>query len=61
MSKPIVSLEDSFDKIVLEISSKRMGATVVMDGENICGIITDGDIRRALKTRKKFIVQKHLI
>lgn len=58
MSKPIVSLEDSFDKIVLEISSKRMGATVVMDGENICGIITDGDIRRALKNKEKIYSSK---
>ena len=30
-----------------------MGAAVVMDGEKICGIITDGDIRRALKKNKK--------
>lgn len=51
-SRPIVNLHDGFEKIVLEISSKRMGATVVMDGESICGIITDGDIRRALKNNK---------
>lgn len=51
-SRPIVNLDDGFEKIVLEISSKRMGATVVMDGESICGIITDGDIRRALKNNK---------
>ena len=29
-SRPIVNLDDGFEKIVLEISSKRMGATVVM-------------------------------
>ena len=51
-SRPIVNLNDGFEKIVLEISSKRMGASVVMDGESICGIITDGDIRRALKNNK---------
>ena len=51
-SRPIVNLDDGFEKIALEISSKRMGATVVMDGESICGIITDGDIRRALKNNK---------
>jgi arabinose-5-phosphate isomerase len=33
----------------LEISQKRVGATLVIDHENIQGIITDGDIRRFIE------------
>ena len=51
-SKPSVKLSDGFEKIILEISSKRLGATVVVDGNNIKGIITDGDIRRFLENKK---------
>ena len=50
-SKPTVELDDGFDKIILEISSKRLGATVVVDKDSIKGIITDGDIRRFLENR----------
>ena len=50
-SKPTVELNDGFEKIILEISSKRLGATVVMEKNNIKGIITDGDIRRFLNNK----------
>jgi len=50
-SKPTVELDDGFDKIILEISSKRLGATVVVDKDSIKGIITDGDIRRSLENK----------
>jgi arabinose-5-phosphate isomerase len=37
-------------EIIYEISSKRLGAAVVIDEEqNIKGIITDGDLRRMLE------------
>lgn len=47
--KPKVNLSSSVREVILEISSKRLGATCVLDehGE-IAGIITDGDIRRML-------------
>ena len=32
----------------MEISEKMLGATAVMDGDKILGIVTDGDIRRML-------------
>lgn len=50
-SKPTVELDDGFDNIILEISSKRLGATVVVDKDSIKGIITDGDIRRSLENK----------
>ncbi len=46
--KPQVSPDASLSDVILEISSKRLGATAVMDGDKLCGIITDGDIRRML-------------
>ncbi|MBK8625232.1 MAG: KpsF/GutQ family sugar-phosphate isomerase [Saprospiraceae bacterium] len=50
--KPKVYLSDNIRKVILEISSKRLGATAVMDdNENLKGIITDGDLRRMLETK----------
>jgi arabinose-5-phosphate isomerase len=48
--KPVVQSNASFKDVIIEISKKRLGATAVVDNENkIIGIITDGDIRRALE------------
>lgn len=47
--KPLVQPDSTMREIIYEISSKRLGATVVMDGDAIVGIITDGDIRRMLE------------
>ena len=46
--KPEVQVDDDMRSVILEISSKRLGATAVLDGEKLAGIITDGDIRRML-------------
>jgi len=46
---PLVDINDSLKKVILEISSKRLGATAVTENDILCGIITDGDIRRALE------------
>jgi arabinose-5-phosphate isomerase len=47
---PKVSLEENIQNVIVEISSKRMGATAVLDAqEQITGIITDGDLRRMLQ------------
>ena len=48
--KPKVALNATFHDTLIEISSKRLGATVVMDEfEQIAGMVTDGDIRRAFE------------
>ncbi|MEM9544972.1 MAG: KpsF/GutQ family sugar-phosphate isomerase [Bacteroidota bacterium] len=48
--KPIVSTNDKLTDIIYEISSKRLGATCVLDDSKaIAGIITDGDIRRLIQ------------
>lgn len=49
--KPAVSVSDGIRKIIVEISRGRLGATAVLDGDSLSGIITDGDIRRLLETK----------
>lgn len=48
--KPRVSTEAPLKEIILEISGKRLGATAVLHPttDALCGIITDGDLRRML-------------
>ncbi|EON76938.1 Arabinose 5-phosphate isomerase [Lunatimonas lonarensis] len=47
--RPSVHLEADLKEVILEISSKRLGATVVLDpSDQVVGIITDGDLRRML-------------
>lgn len=47
--KPIVKPDDSIKSVIMEISSKRLGATAVVDNGNLVGVITDGDLRRMLE------------
>ena len=47
---PQVSEDTPVKDAIVEISQKMLGVTAVMRGETIVGIITDGDIRRMLKT-----------
>ncbi len=47
--KPQVGLEASLSEVILEISSNRLGATIVLEGEKVQGVITDGDLRRMLE------------
>ncbi|HLN52461.1 MAG TPA: KpsF/GutQ family sugar-phosphate isomerase [Lentimicrobium sp.] len=46
--KPEVQAGDDMKSVILEISSKRLGCTAVLDSKKLVGIITDGDIRRML-------------
>jgi arabinose-5-phosphate isomerase len=47
---PMVGPDAPIKEIILEISSKRLGCTSVVDGNKILlGIITDGDLRRSLQ------------
>ena len=47
--RPQVSPKTKMKDVIVEISRKRLGATVVIDGNIIVGMITDGDIRRMLE------------
>ena len=46
---PKVNKLDTFQNVIIEISSKRMGAVCVVENNKILGIITDGDLRRYLQ------------
>ena len=50
--KPMVYTNDTLKKAIDEISSKMLGATVIMNQKKIVGIITDGDVRRILSKYK---------
>lgn len=47
--KPLVEEKDTIPRVIMEISSRRLGAAVVIKNGNISGIITDGDLRRMLQ------------
>jgi len=49
VEKPQVEVSSSLQDVIIEISSKRLGATVVMEAGEIAGLITDGDLRRMLQ------------
>ena len=46
--RPEVGPDDSLTRVIIEMTHKRLGATVVMENERLLGIITDGDLRRML-------------
>jgi len=48
--RPVVGPDAGIRETILEMTSKRLGAAVVVDGsEAILGIVTDGDLRRMLQ------------
>ena len=47
--KPQVNADDSIKSVIVEISSKRLGATAVIKNGELVGVITDGDLRRMLE------------
>ncbi|OYT11266.1 MAG: D-arabinose 5-phosphate isomerase [Bacteroidetes bacterium 4572_112] len=47
--KPMVGLDANIREIIIEISTKRLGTTAVIEGNKLQGIITDGDIRRMMQ------------
>lgn len=46
---PRVTPSTKIKDVILEISNKRLGATAVIDKDQIVGMITDGDLRRMLE------------
>lgn len=59
MEIPVVRLKTVYQDIVAEIDQKRLGFTcVVTEQGSLCGIITDGDIRRTLVRWEKDAFQR---
>ena len=46
--RPEVGPDDNLTRVIIEMTHKRLGATVVCQDNSISGIITDGDLRRML-------------
>lgn len=57
--RPVVYLESDIQTTIIEMTSKRLGVTAVINQQNkLVGIITDGDLRRMLKEEKNTQTQK---
>lgn len=51
---PSVGPAAAIPDVIYEISRKKLGLAVVVDGENrLLGIVTDGDLRRLMEKRRK--------
>jgi arabinose-5-phosphate isomerase len=46
---PQVTSQTGIQDTIIEITSKKMGITAVMENKGLVGIITDGDLRRAFQ------------
>ena len=55
---PLVSYDSTVDELILTMTKKRLGAVCVMNDEKMVGIITEGDLRRALAHKEKFFTMK---
>ena len=49
VAAPKVTVDATIQEVIVEISGKRLGATAVMEGDQLAGVITDGDLRRMLE------------
>lgn len=47
--KPSVHPQSLINEVIVEMTSKRLGAAAVIEEGNIIGMITDGDLRRMLQ------------
>ena len=55
---PIVNKNSNIKKVVMKISTGKLGCVIVMDGKKICGFISDGDMNRAIKKYKNIFSKK---
>ena len=49
--KPMVASDTLISEVIVEMTTKRLGATAVIDDGEIKGMITDGDLRRMLQVQ----------
>ena len=56
---PAVKLDTPFKDVIYEISSKRLGVTTVVDeAGRLAGIVTDGDLRRAIERHEDVLATR---
>ncbi|RLD47031.1 MAG: D-arabinose 5-phosphate isomerase [Bacteroidetes bacterium] len=52
---PKVHVDELISDVIIEISSKRLGATAVLDNnDHLVGVITDGDLRRMIQSHPNY-------
>ena len=49
---PIVSLNQKISETIIEISKTKQGIAVAIDNGKIAGVVTDGDVRRAMQKKQ---------
>ncbi|MBV5302915.1 MAG: KpsF/GutQ family sugar-phosphate isomerase [Chlorobium sp.] len=53
---PVVTTQASVAELILEMTSKRYGVSAVVNSKGaLCGIFTDGDLRRLVQSGKEFL------
>ncbi|MEG2848375.1 MAG: KpsF/GutQ family sugar-phosphate isomerase, partial [Bacilli bacterium] len=55
---PIVETYSDMDNVIMTMTKKRLGVVCIVKDDVLLGIITEGDIRRALKMKDKFFTLK---
>jgi len=50
---PIVTLDMKISDTIIEISKTKQGIAVAVENGNIAGVVTDGDVRRAMQNMKE--------
>lgn len=51
---PQVDASESISNVIIEISSKRLGTTAVIENNSLIGVITDGDLRRMIQEHPNY-------
>ena len=49
---PIVSRDTKVSDTIIEISKTKQGIAVALDNDQIVGVVTDGDVRRAMQNKQ---------
>lgn len=49
---PVVSLDSKLSDTIIEISKTKQGIAVAIEDGKIAGVVTDGDVRRAMQNRQ---------
>ena len=55
-SVPRVTPQAKMPDVIYEMSRKKLGVTTVADGDELLGVISDGDLRRLLESRGKDVL-----
>jgi arabinose-5-phosphate isomerase len=59
---PLTQADASLTEAIIEISSRRLGVTAVIDdGMRVLGIVTDGDVRRGIEKWGKSFLDKKVL